>query len=171
MGNCTPTKVNIDNEAAILQPNNKDVVEHSTTELTHTYKISYPTHNIYKLSEHYIKTRNTLIKDKIPCFICGTRNKCKVVHLYIQPSAQTVIDWKLFGTYASNCTNIQSGESLDQFDWAKVEAEPELFVESPLNMIVLCDTHYTGVGGLKRTPFTDWILDKFAIHDHTFINV
>ena len=177
MGNCYTSKIKVDvavDNAVdvavdVAIDNEVDIVAHRTIQLTHTYDIAYPEHTVCKLSTLYINTRREMIKNKIPCFICGTRKSCHAVHMYIHPQAQNAIDWELFGEYASNCTNIQSGNSLNQFDWNAVADNPELFVDSPQNMIMLCDTHYTGCGGLKRIPFPDWILDKFAIQEHTFI--
>ena len=49
-----------------------------------------------------------------------------------------MIDWKKFGEFAKNCHNIQTGENIGaNFNWDEVENNPDIFVDSPYNMVVV----------------------------------
>jgi hypothetical protein len=91
-------------------------------------------------------------------------------HFYIEKAAENAIDWKVFGKFADQCYNIQTGESLAKFDWNEVAKNPDLFVDSEQNMIVLCKQHHTsGPYGIHHVPFPDWILQKFPKDGFQFL--
>jgi hypothetical protein len=141
--------------------------------MSNHYTINYPDHKKRVETTIFRHTRKEL--ENVPCFICG---KCKsednisneIHHFYIQKVASSAIDWYRFGEFANNCYNIQTGELLgDKFDWKEVEQNPDLFVDSPYNMIVLCKNHHTGRCGIHHIPFPDWILQKFAVDGFKFV--
>jgi hypothetical protein len=145
--------------------------------LTNHYTVQYPNHNPRKNSAIYTKTHHELcdIRD-MPCFICGktkreTGESLETHHFYIEKVAQNAIDWHKFGEFAKICYNIQTGENIgDKFDWKQVEKHPDLFVDSPQNMIVLCKEHHiSGNRGIHHVPFPDWILQKFPRDNFQFL--
>ena len=138
--------------------------------MSNHYTIHYPIHEPRKNSPLYNKTHHDLCHVKgLPCFICGKTNKndhiaLETHHFYCEKMAQTVIDWVKFGEFAKTCYNIQTGENIGKlFDWKKVAENPELFIDSPQNMIVLCKEHHiSGKKGIHHVPFPDWILQKYV---------
>jgi hypothetical protein len=143
--------------------------------MTNHYTIHYPIHKKRTDSALYTKTHNSLVhKKNLPCFICGKTKEETVLethHFYCEKFAQSVIDWKTFGDFARSCYNIQTGENIaGQFDWREVEKDPDLFVDSEYNMIVLCKEHHiSGTKGVHHVPFPDWILQKYPKNGFIFL--
>lgn len=149
---------------------------HITKKMSSHYTLNYPEHPERKTSAIFRKTRDELINQrKLTCFICGvTSSKDKPLeahHFYCEKYAQTMIDWDKFGEFAKNCYNIQTGENLAaNFDWAAVKQNPDIFVDSVYNMVVLCRQHHTsGNKGVHHVPFPDWILQKYPLGDFKFL--
>ncbi len=118
-------------------------------------------------SPTYIKTWNSL--KCMPCFICGSKN-IELHPFYCEKAGQHTTDWALFGEFAKTCYNIQTGESIDCYNWTDVAKNPELFVDSPHNMISLCTVHHTSEKrGIHHVPFPDWILQKWSKPDFDFL--
>lgn len=141
--------------------------------MSNHYSIHYPEHKKRVETTIFRHTKKEL--ENMPCFICG---KCKVDdnisneihHYFIQKVAASAIDWIKFGEFAEICYNIQTGILIgDKFDWKEVEKNPDIFVDSPYNMIVLCKNHHTGRCGIHHVPYPDWILQKFAIEGFKFV--
>jgi len=112
----------------------------------------------------------------MPCFICGKSNKKNNIstethHFYVEKAAQNAIDWIKFGEFAKICYNIQTGENIgDPFDWAAVAKNPDLFVDSKYNMIVLCKEHHiSGKRGIHHVPFPNWVLQKWGKDGFQFL--
>jgi len=142
--------------------------------VTHKTKTHFPKHEPRKSSAIYRRTH--LNMKHMPCFICGKTNEKDNIHVethhfYIEKAAENAIDWKVFGEFADKIYNIQTGESLAQFDWSVVATNPDLFVDSEQNMIVLCKQHHTsGKYGIHHIPFPDWILQKFPKDGFQFLS-
>ena len=52
----------------------------------------------------------------------------------------------------------------------EVKNDPDIFVDSVHNMIVLCKMHHTsGNKGLHHVPFPDWILQKYPKGQFQFL--
>jgi hypothetical protein len=138
------------------------------------HKTHFPKHEPRKVSPIYRRTH--LNMKHMPCFICGKTNKKDNIHVethhfYIEKAGENAIDWKVFGEFADKCYNIQTGESLAQFDWSVVATNPDLFVDSEQNMIILCKQHHTsGKYGIHHVPFPDWILQKFPKDGFQFLS-
>jgi hypothetical protein len=135
--------------------------------LSNHYTVHYPPHEPRKPSNIYNKTHRAM--KTMPCFVCGKTNAADGIyvethHFYCEKVFQTVFDWPKFGEFAANCHNLQTGELIGPlFDWAEVARNPDLFVDSPHNMIVLCKEHHTsGARGIHHVPFPDWLAQKFA---------
>jgi hypothetical protein len=152
----------------VLVPENDTTDENITRHRTH-----FPKHE-RKSSAIYRKTHKQM--KHMPCFICGKTNEKDNIHVethhfYIEKAAENAIDWKVFGDFADKCYNIQTGESLAKFDWDEVAKNPDLFVDSQQNMIVLCKQHHTsGSFGIHHVPFPDWILQKFPKDGFQFLS-
>jgi DNA gyrase/topoisomerase IV subunit A len=145
--------------------------------MTNHYTTHYPSHEPRKNSTIYTKTHHELchVRD-LPCFICRKTNKkdgciTETHHFYVEKAGENAIDWHTFGEHAKICYNIQTGENIgDTFDWNEVAKNPDIFVDSKYNMIVLCKEHHTsGNKGIHHVPFPDWILQKYAKKDFEFL--
>ena len=148
----------------------------NTRKMSNHYTINYPRHEKRKDTALYRRTRNELIhKRKLTCFICDKKNSTEepleTHHFYCEKYAQTMIDWDKFALFAKNCYNIQTGENISaNFDWNEVKQNPDIFVDSTYNMIVLCKQHHTsGNKGLHHVPFPDWILQKYPSDGFEFL--
>ena len=165
MGNCITTKDEVKND---LIPSHK-------LKVTNHYTIVYPNHKKRTNSTIYNKTHNELInKIHLNCFVCNkTKNETQLEthHFYCEKAAENAIDWIKFGKFANNCYNIQTGENIGiQFDWTQVSKEPELFVDSKYNMVVLCVEHHRSSNkGIHHVPFPEWILQKNAKKGFEFL--
>lgn len=183
MGNCLHTlgllslpSTSIDGDdvsISIQQP----PLSYHTRKMSNHYTVNYPTHEKRVDSAIYKKTHHELchVRD-FPCFICGkTHHKngisLETHHFYCEKAAENAIDWHEFGKFAQTCYNIQTGECIgDKFDWTEVAKNPDIFVDSPYNMIVLCKEHHiSGNKGIHHVPFPDWILQKYPLHDFQFL--
>ena len=145
--------------------------------LTNHYIVNYPNHVKRKDSSIYRKTHNKLCHEQdMPCFICGKTQKKNNIslethHFYCEKAAQNAIDWIEFGKFADNCYNIQTGINIGStFIWKEVEKNPDIFVDSVHNMIVLCKEHHiSGSNGIHHIPFPDWILQKYPKSGFQFL--
>jgi hypothetical protein len=143
--------------------------------MSNHYTVNYPFHEKREDSATYRKTKKEM--SHIPCFICGKMKgvgdtSLEAHHFYIEKAATNAIDWSTFGTFADQSYHIQTGEKIGgSFDWKEVEKNPELFVDSRHNMIVLCKEHHiSGRFGIHHVPFPDWILQKFAVEGFKFLS-
>ena len=165
MGNCIQTESKINNEDVSIPSHKIKMSSH--------YTVVYPEHKKRTNSSIYNKTHKEL--SNVTCFICGKTRKDNVVlethHFYCEKAATNAIDWIKFGEFAKNCYNIQSGEYLgDKFDWTEVEKNPDIFVDSKYNMIVLCMEHHrSGSKGIHHVPYPEWILQKNAKKGFMFL--
>ena len=157
MGNCIK-------RLGLKEPQGPEEPEKNIVIVKH--KTHFPHHEPRKNSTIYNRTHRAL--RNVPCFICGT-TPIETHHFYIEKAAENAIDWKVFGKFADQCYNIQSGESLAKFDWSEVAQNPDLFVDSPQNMITLCLKHHRSSCGIHHVPFPDWILQKFPKDGFQFI--
>jgi len=151
-------------------------IAHMTKKMSSHYTVNYPEHEERKTTSIFRKTRHTLINEKkLTCFICGVGSSkdhpLEVHHFYCEKYAQTMINWEKFGEFAKNCYNIQTGEKLAaNFDWLAVKQNPDIFVDSVYNMVVLCKQHHTsGNKGIHHVPFPDWILQKYPSDGYEFL--
>jgi hypothetical protein len=141
--------------------------------VSETRRRARSTHYTIHCSEHfeyshtYLKTWHEL--KCMPCFICGNKN-VELHPFYCERAGQYAIDWIAFGEFAKTCYNIQTGELINNYEWTEVSKNPELFVDSPHNMITLCSLHHTSENrGIHHVPFPDWILQKWARPDFDFL--
>ncbi len=182
MGNCICNQIdeekgNIeDKKGEEDQKPPTEVIPNITKKMSNHYTIHYPLHGKRKPTALYRRTRHELIYNKkLTCFICNKKNddneSLETHHFYCEKYAQTMIDWKKFGEFAKNCHNIQTGENIGEtFNWDEVENNPDIFVDSPHNMVVLCKQHHTsGNKGLHHVPFPDWILQKYPKNNFEFL--
>jgi len=145
--------------------------------LSNHYTVNYPDHAKRTESAIYRKTHHELcIVRDFPCFICGKTHakngiSLETHHFYCEKAAQNAIDWAEFGKFAQTCYNIQTGENIGHtFDWTEVAKHPDIFVDSPYNMIVLCKEHHiSGNKGIHHVPFPDWILQKYPVKGFQFL--
>ena len=139
------------------------------------YTVHYPKHEERKASAIYTKTHKSL--KHMPCFICGKTNQKDGIHVethhfFVEKAMENAIDWEKFGDFAQTCHHFQTGEFIgDLFDWKAVAKNPDLFVDSPSNMIVLCKEHHTSRIGIHHVPFPEWITQKFAKDGFTVLSL
>jgi uncharacterized protein YlaI len=184
MGNCICTEEVKDEVKDRVQHEVKDrvqdteekvsveIIPNITKKMSNHYTIHYPVHEKRRDSALYRRTRRQLIVSRgLKCFICDRSDTLETHHFYCEKYAQNAIDWKKFGEFAKGCYNIQTGENIGvNFDWTEVEKNPDIFVDSPYNMVVLCKQHHTsGNKGLHHVPFPDWILQKYPKNNFQFL--
>ena len=139
------------------------------------YTVVYPNHKKRTNSSLYNRTHDDLInKTHLNCFVCNkTKNETQLEthHFYCEKAAENAIDWIKFEKFAINCYNIQTGENIgNKFDWNQVSSNPELFVDSKYNMIVLCVEHHRSSNrGIHHVPFPEWILQRNAKKGFEFL--
>ena len=140
---------------------------------THHYVVRYPDHPPRTESALYRKTHKELCDGPTAvCFLCGTKGPgLETHHWIIEKAAQEAIDWTLFGVAAEHLFHIQTGVCIgDAFDWSAVAANPDLFVDSPLNMLVLCREHHTSAThGIHHIPFPVWMLQGRGRNGFVFV--
>jgi hypothetical protein len=195
MGNCVVNNKNninndikeLDNLSSINKENIKSISNNSfisnleidlhPRKMSNHYTVNYPSHDPRKNSSIYNRTHHLLIDIRdTPCFICGkTKSKDNITlethHFYCEKAAQNAIDWIKFEEFAKKCYNIQTGENIwKNLDWNEVKNNPDLFVDSEYNMIVLCQEHHrSGNKGIHHVPFPDWILQKYPLNNFNFL--
>jgi hypothetical protein len=150
----------------------KDVVEppryetETVRNMSAHYAVHYPHHEVRKNTALYNKTHASM--KHLPCFICGKTNKKDGIHVethhfYCEKAMQNCYDWKKFAEFATTCHHFQTGNLMgDLFDWNAVAENPDLFVDSTSNMIVLCKEHHTSHLGIHHVPFPEFLAQKFA---------
>lgn len=140
--------------------------------------VKYPEHGKRISSSLYRKNRKELIiEEDIPCFICGISysrgGSMEAHHFFVEWAATNAIDWKIFGEYADGFfANPQTGESINSagFDWDFVSENPEVFIDSRRNLLVLCQEHHRAPQvGIHCTPYPIWILQKWPTKNFIFI--
>jgi len=165
-------------EEHIFEPDHEECIPGHKLNQSNHYVVNYPDHIKRKDSSIYKKTHHQLchIQDT-PCFICGKTQKINKIslethHFYCEKAAENAIDWQMFGIFANNCYNIQTGINIgNTFDWNEVEKNPDIFVDSVHNMIVLCKQHHiSGSKGIHHVPFPDWILQKYPKNGFQFLD-
>ena len=166
------------NEMAQNEMAQNEMAQNKETEINHEgnqrnmsnhYIVNYPAHEPRKNSAIYTKTHNSM--KHMPCFICNKNEPhMETHHFYCEKAAQNAINWDTFGEFAKTCYNIQTGENIGHFDWVEVTKNPDIFVDSPSNMIVLCKKHHTsGNKGIHHVPFPEWILQKYPKNGFEFL--
>jgi hypothetical protein len=113
----------------------------------------------------------------MPCYVCDAKHSTGVItethHYFCEWAAMNAFDWIKFGqdcnTY--HIVNPQTGVYIgDKFDWTTVQINPELFVDSEYNMMVLCPTHHRdGKKGIHHVGYPEWNLQKFAKDGFSFL--
>lgn len=160
---------------------NDKIISTISIKRTNQYTVQYPDHEPRKESTTYKHTHKELLyKKDLPCFLCGKRHLEKVdnenVHLethhfFCTKAAQNAIDWIQFGKDAKYFYNMQTGENIGAaFNWEEVNENPNIFVDSPQNMIVLCKKHHISAKyGIHSIPFPNWILQKYPKDNFQFL--
>jgi hypothetical protein len=150
--------------------------EHAIKE-SNVHTVHYPEHPPRVDTPLYNKTHHTLcLVQDLPCWICGKTRKSSGVltethHFFCEKAAQNAIDWKKFGQKAMSLYNPQTGLHLGtSFDWEMVQHNPDLFVDSCANMVVLCPEHHRSSSqGIHHVPYPEWILQSCAREGFVFL--
>jgi hypothetical protein len=162
---------------SVKKPKLQNPIPSHSRNISCHYTVVFPDHEERKSSTTYTHSRNEMIDElKLTCFICGCSKgnddtSLEAHHFYIEHAGQNAIDWDKFGKFAKTCYNVQTGDYLgDKFNWDDVKKNPDLFVDSKYNMILLCKKHHTsGKFGIHHVPFPDWVLQKFAQDGFDFL--
>lgn len=143
------------------------------------YVIHYPDHEPRKASPLYVKTHHALcIAQDLGCLVCGARDshgldKNETHHFFVEYAAMGAIDWARFGEAAKafGWCNPQSGLAITSlFDWSAVARDPDSFVDSVHNMIVLCPLHHRDPAkGIHHIQYPVWILQAYAKDGFEFV--
>lgn len=176
MGNCIVSCDEKKDQSQLNEiTNNEIMIPSHKLKVSTNYTVVYPNHKKRTNSSLYNRTHDDLInKTHLNCFVCNkTKNETQLEthHFYCEKAAENAIDWIKFEKFAINCYNIQTGENIgNKFDWNQVSSNPELFVDSKYNMIVLCVEHHRSSNrGIHHVPFPEWILQRNAKKGFEFL--
>lgn len=148
----------------------KDVSGIHAMKQTNSFNINIPGHDERKDSSLFVKTRKHLIEDlDTPCWICGSKENRQVHHSIIEWSLANACDWE----------KVKSDHP-DFPDWDKLDPNnPDTFyyfVDSPYQMMVLCQFHHTGTNkngngyGIHAVPEPIWKFQRYVKKDFPYIN-
>lgn len=129
-----------------------------------TFVVHYKHHPPREDTPLYRRTHHELcIKRDLPCFVCHRNRKqgarTETHHWFVEKADEPDVDWKLFVTrVAATAVNPQTGEALaTALDWEQVVKHPDQFVDSRINMVVLCDVHHRDeTRGIHHVPGPIW---------------
>jgi hypothetical protein len=157
------TKIKLILKVPNKQPNN-DISDRWVKE-TLSYSIHYPSHPPRENTPLYNHNQKLLCEiNDIPCLICGRNRKTNQAqteaHHLMRHSSMNSIDWIEFGRKAQSIYHMQTGICIGAgFDWTEVAKNPSLFVDSPSNLLILCQEHHRGSHeGIHNLPMPDWLL-------------
>lgn len=158
------------------QTGTESIPSHAMRE-TNTHTVHYPDHPPRQDTALYRKTHRQLcIVQDLPCLACGKTRKenhieTETHHFFCEKAGEKAVDWVKFGQFAQNLYNIQTGAHVGSaFDWEKVQKNPDLFVDSIYNMVVLCpECHRSAHKGIHHVPFPEWILQLYAADGFTVL--
>jgi hypothetical protein len=145
-----------------------------TMHMSNHYTVHYPNHD-KRIDTALYRQSHKFLVDRHNCFICNKANSrndpLETHHFYCEKAATNAIDWNAFEKFAKGCYNIQTGENIgNNIDWKRVKTNPETFVDSKYNLIVLCKKHHTsGNMGIHHVPFPEWILQKYPKDGFQFL--
>jgi hypothetical protein len=128
------------------------------------YTVTYPDHSARKQSALYVRSRRALCEvQDLGCWLCGQQRShgalTETHHYFVEWAAASAVDWVKFGERARNWYHPQTGQHIGSaFNWSLVAQKPELFVDSPSNLLVLCQQHHRGRLGIHTVPFPGWVL-------------
>lgn len=117
----------------------------------------YPDHIQRTASKLFERSRIHLIKElNKGCEVCNTKEKLECHHFHCEWADSNDIDWDKMKKFHP------------KFDWTTF-TNPEDFVDSEYNMMILCETHHRGIDhGIHCLPFPDWIAQKNKKDDFAF---
>lgn len=129
--------------------------------------VLFPGHPTRRSTPEYEKTHHELcIVKNTPCYICGVRHSdidkpgektatnplgarfMESHHFWVQDSLASACDWRKVQQYFPQVT---SAETL------------EAFVDSADNMIIVCDLHHVGYGGVHNTSWNYFVIQRFLL--------
>lgn len=115
----------------------------------------YPEHERRSESVEFRHTKFKLLKkENRGCFICGTHEKLEVHHFYIEWALMNAVDWDIFLKDYPQFSNYNSIEE---------------FVDSPDNMMILCQKHHRHRDfGIHMMDFPEWRIQKFIKKDFKY---
>jgi hypothetical protein len=156
----------------IAEPMEASIIQTQHIEIT----CQYPDHDPRTDSDLFRRSRHKLVvKQDQPCFICGVSyskgGAMEAHHCCIEWAAANAIDWKKVKKDAPTLYNPQQGFiTEDLFDWDAVAKDPSLFIDSPLNLLVLCSEHHRSTKfGIHFVPYPIWVLQKWPAKNFEFI--
>jgi hypothetical protein len=117
----------------------------------------YPDHEPRTESSLFRKTKHQLVAvEDTPCWICGSKEKREVHHFHAEWADANGIDW------------VKMRELHPNFDWSTFK-EASDFIDSPYNMMVLCEKHHRAQDhGIHHLPYPDWIMQRNKLDTFVF---
>jgi len=113
------------------------------------FDVWYPDHPPRSESATFRATRKLLIESGTgECFICGAKDDLEAHHWYVEWAFADAVDWARMETLYPD------------FNWSEFK-EPEDFVDSPFNMVILCEEHHRHKNhGIHNLPYPIWVMQK-----------
>lgn len=120
-------------------------------------EIFYPDHPPRTESALFVRTKHHLVKVlDTPCWVCGAKEDREVHHFHAEWADAEGIDWQKMQQLHPN------------FPWSTF-TQPEDFIDSEYNMMVLCQKHHRGKNhGIHMLPYPIWIMQREALPDFKF---
>ncbi|MFC4526401.1 hypothetical protein ISN76_12985 [Dyella halodurans] len=116
-----------------------------------------PDHDQRTESPEFRHTKKRLHDDgHMQCWVCGSLDKLQVHHLFCEYMFANVVDYDNLKAMA---------EEWDVYGYGRLlKKQPVLTPDDIRNMMVLCQTHHTGVSrGIHDITFPTWISQKMAL--------
>ena len=124
---------------------------------TLTVDIYYPDHPPRTESSTYRASHRYLIKTlDLPCEVCGSKENRETHHMFCEWADAEAVDWNKMKRLHPD------------FNWEQFK-DPEDFVDSTYNLVVLCMDHHRGKDkGIHMLPYPIWQAQKFLRDDFVF---
>ncbi|MFM0554797.1 hypothetical protein P0D69_28075 [Paraburkholderia sediminicola] len=117
----------------------------------------YPDHPPRTESSLFRHTKHQLVAVlDTPCKVCGSKDKREVHHFHAEWADANGIDWD------------KMRKLHPDFHW-ETFVSAEDFIDSPYNMMVLCEKHHRAPNhGIHHMPYPDWVMQMNKLESFSF---
>jgi hypothetical protein len=159
------------NKSKDFELESKDITQNHILNGSVKYSINVPGHEPRTESSLFRQTKKHLVEElDTPCWICGSKEGRQVHHYFLEWSLANACDFNKLKLDHPNFP-----------DWNKIDQNnPDTyvnFVDSPYNMMVLCQEHHTGTNqngkgyGIHYVPLPIWVFQKYVKDGFIYTNI